>query len=157
MQHAFSYHKPKTIQALRYHFLARIEIKLLMIAVNIFAVVAALLFFVKKIRPEPFFLGTFIWIVLMATIWYILPYTIFNKAGTFKEHFIVHFMGNVIQLENEKGHVEWPYASFKKWLESPHFFHLYFDDKSFFLIPKDGMNNELETAIKKLLQAQISR
>lgn len=157
MQHAFSYNKAKTIQALRYHFLARMEIKVLMIAVNIFAVIAAILFYSKKIRPEPFFLGTFIWILLMVTIWYILPYSIFNKAGTFKEHFIVHFMANVIQLENEKGHVEWPYESFKKWFESPHFFHLYFDDKSFFLIPKDGMNKELENAVKKLLQTQIGK
>ena len=39
-----TYDKPKVIQALRYHFISRKEIRILLIAVNVFAVISAVLF-----------------------------------------------------------------------------------------------------------------
>jgi YcxB-like protein len=156
MQHNFSYEKAKTIQALRYHFLSRAEIKILMILVNVFAIVAAFLFYNKKIRPEPFFLGTCIWVVMMIVVWYVLPFSIFKKAGTFKENFTIQFNASEIVLNNQKGFVEWPYNTFSKWFESPHFIHLYFDSKSFFLVPKEGMTEDMKHSLRGLLNKQIS-
>ncbi|MFL9482430.1 YcxB family protein [Chitinophagaceae bacterium LWZ2-11] len=155
MQHSFSYDKPKTIQALRYHFISRTEIRLMFILVNVFAVVAAILFYTKKIRPEPFFLGTFIWILMIASIWYILPYTIYKRAATFKESFTIYFYAQEIKLTNEKGFIEWPWVNFSKWFESPHFFHLYFDSKSFFLVPKDGMTDDMRHELRALFKEKI--
>ena len=59
----------------------------MMILVNVFAIGSAVLFYTKKIRPEPFLLGSFIWIFMMLAVWYILPYSIYSKSSTFKETF----------------------------------------------------------------------
>ena len=105
MQFSFSYEKKKVIQALRYHFISRREIKVMMILVNVFAITAAILFYSQKIRPEPFLLGSLIWIAMMGGVWYILPYSIYKNASTFKENFIIAFTDENIQLDNERGYV----------------------------------------------------
>jgi len=56
MEFSFSYDKKKVIQALRLHFIAQREIKIMMILVNVFAILSAILFYQKIIRPEPFYL-----------------------------------------------------------------------------------------------------
>jgi len=157
MQFSFSYNKKKTLQALRYHFISRQEIKVMMILVNVFAVVAAALFYSGKIRPEPFLLGTAIWLMMMIAVWYVLPYSIYSKSVTFKESFIIYFSENEIQLNNERGYVQWPWNMFVKYFESPHFFHLYFDSKSFFLIPKENMPDEMEADLRSLLNTKIGK
>ena len=44
----FSYNKNQVLQALRYHFLSRREIRFMIILVNIFALASAVLFYLKK-------------------------------------------------------------------------------------------------------------
>ncbi|WP_204277155.1 hypothetical protein, partial [Klebsiella aerogenes] len=61
---------------------------MLVILVNVFAIVSAILFYAKKIRPEPFLLGSVIWLVLMASFWYFLPNSIYKRSSTFRESFI---------------------------------------------------------------------
>ena len=156
MQHSFSYEKKKVIQALRYHFVQRPEIRILIVLVNVFAIVAAILFYTKKIRPEPFLLGSFIWLILMATFWYFLPNGIYKKAETFQDSFIIDFQDEQIRLENERGFVNWPWTKFNHFFESPHFFHLYFDAKSFFLIPKENMGEEFKHELRGLLNTKIA-
>ena len=157
MQHSFSYHKKKVIQALRYHFVQRNEILILIVLVNVFAIVSAILFYTKKIRPEPFLLGSFIWLMLMATFWYFLPNSIYKKAATFQDSFIIDFKDDEIRLENERGYMNWPWKTFSRFFESPHFFHLYFDSKSFFLVPKDGMSDEFTHELRGLLNSKIGK
>jgi Na+/H+ antiporter NhaA len=62
---AFNYNKPKVIQALRYHFISRREIKLLMIFVNVFAIASAALFYFKQISALAFLVSSLLWFVLM--------------------------------------------------------------------------------------------
>jgi hypothetical protein len=155
MQFNFTYDKAKTIQALRYHFISRKEIKVMMILVNVFAVAAAILFYTKKIRPEPFLLGSAIWVFMMAAIWYILPYNIYKKASTFQDRFTITFGTSNIHLENNKGYTEWQWNQFSTYLESPHFFHLYFTPKSFFLVPKDNMTDDMRHELRGLLKQKI--
>ena len=157
MQHSFSYNKKKVIQALRYHFVQRNEIRILIVLVNVFAIVSAILFYIKKIRPEPFLLGSFIWLMLMATFWYFLPNSIYKKAATFQDSFIIDFKEDEIRLENERGYMNWPWKTFTRFFESPHFFHLYFDSKSFFLVPKDGMSDEFTHELRGMLNSKIGR
>lgn len=157
MQHSFSYNKKKVIQALRYHFVQRNEIRILIVLVNVFAIVSAILFYTKKIRPEPFLLGSFIWLMLMATFWYFLPNSIYKKAATFQDSFIIDFKEEEIRLENERGYMNWPWKTFSRFFESPHFFHLYFDSKSFFLVPKDGMSDEFTHELRGMLNSKIGR
>jgi hypothetical protein len=157
MQFSFSYNKKKVIQGLRYHFISRPEIRILMILVNVFAIASAVLFYFKKIRPEPFLLGSFIWLMLMVAVWYILPYTIYKKAVTFKDSFQINFGEENVRLDNPKGYVEWPWSRFSFWIETPHFFHLYFDARSFFLVPKDGISDESRHELRKILNGKIGK
>ncbi len=157
MQHSFSYNKKKVIQALRYHFVQRNEIRVLIVLVNVFAIISAILFYTKKIRPEPFLLGSFIWLMLMATFWYFLPNSIYKKAATFQDSFIIDFRDDEIRLENERGYTTWQWKTFSRFFESPHFFHLYFDSKSFFLVPKDGMSDELTHELRGVLNRKIGK
>ena len=155
MQHSFSYDKKKVIQALRYHFVKQPEIRVLVILVNVFAVISAVLLWMKKIRPEPFLLGSVIWLGLMATFWYFLPNSIYKKANTFQDSFIIDFLDDEVRLENERGYVQWPWQKFSRYFESPHFFHLYFDAKSFFLVPKDNMGDEFRHELRGMLNNKI--
>ncbi|MBA4196307.1 MAG: hypothetical protein C0459_02025 [Chitinophaga sp.] len=155
MQFSFSYDKKKVLQALRYHFVSRQEIRVMIILVNVFALTSAALFYFKKIRPEPFFLGTFIWVMMMVSVWYILPNIIYKKSSTFKEAFTINFSEHYIVLENNRGYVNWEWSKFSKFIESPHFFHLYFDTKSFFLVPKDTMMDDDKHTVRGLLKEKI--
>jgi hypothetical protein len=45
---------------------------------------------------------------------------------------------------NERGSRSYPWKAVSNFLETPHFFHLYFDSRSFFLVPKDSFSNSDE-------------
>lgn len=157
MQFSFSYDKKKVIQGLRYHFISKREIKWMMILVNVFAIISAVLFYTQKIRPQPFLLGSLIWILMMSGVWYVLPYSIYKKTATFKDKFIIYFTEETIRLENEKGIAEWYWRDFSKYFESPHFFHLYVDEKTFFLVPKENIGEALIHELRELLQKKFSK
>lgn len=143
----FTYSKPKVLQALRYHFITRKEIKIMIILVNVFAIVSATLFFFKKISPLAFLVSSVLWFTLMLAFWFFLPNIIYKKAATFKDRFKVSLQDQHLFLENERGSKSWPWTAFTGFIESPHFFHLYFDSRSFFLIPKDAFAvNEVNEA-----------
>jgi magnesium-transporting ATPase (P-type) len=154
----FSYNKPDVIQALRYHFITRREIKLMIIVVNVFAILSAALFFLKFIRPFPFLLSTLLWIGLMFAFWVFLPYSIYKKAETFKDSFKVNIDDNHFYMENKKGSRIWAWREFSSFVESPLFFHLYFDARSFFLVPKSAFTdiNSVQEA-RALLKKHISK
>lgn len=151
----FTYNKSKVIQALRYHFITRKEIKAMMIAVNVFAIVAAALFFLKKISPLAFLLSSVLWFTLMIAFWYLLPMIIYKKSGTFKDSFKATFGKEDFIIENERGSRKWPWTAFSATMESPHFFHLYFDARSFFIVPKDAFASEEIQDARKILAAKI--
>jgi len=153
----FTYNKNKVIQALRYHFISRKEIKTMMIVVNVFAIVSAGLFFWKKITPLAFLVSSALWFILMIVFWFLLPRAIYKKSATFKDKFKVTLADNKFTIENEKGGRSWPWKDFSTWLESPYFFHLYFDSRSFFIIPKDAFEENDLPEVRKMLQANISK
>lgn len=157
MQFSFSYDKKMVIQALRYHFVQRPEVRVLIVLVNVFAIVAAVLFYLKKIRPEPFLLGSFIWVAMMVSFWFIMPRNIYRKAPAFRDDYIVDFGEEGVHLENERGGVDWKWSLFNSYFESPHFFHLYFSSRSFFLIPKEGMSDEMRHDLRGLFRKYISK
>jgi len=157
MQHSFSYEKRKVIQALRYHFIQRPEVRVLVVLVNVFAIATAILFYMQKIRPEPFLLGSVIWLLLIVSFWYLLPNSIYKKAATFQDSFIIYFKEEEVVLENERGFVQWPWSRFSRFFESPHFFHLYFDSKSFFLVPKEGMSDDFRHELRGVLNNKVGK
>jgi len=126
------------LQALRYHFISRREIKLLMILVNVFALLAAVLYAFKLISPLPFLMSSVLWISMMVAFWIWLPAMIYRKSKTFKDEFTISIEENHFFIETAGGQKSWAWREFSSYYETPGFFHLYFDSKSFFLIPKDA-------------------
>ncbi len=158
IQISFSYQRKQVIQALRYHFIARSEIKILMILVNVFALFAATMFFLKKVSPIAFLLSSLLWFTLMVSFWFILPFTIYSRTRTFKDHFDLHFEDGGMMLQHEKGKKWWAYDQFSYVVETPEFFHLYIDPRSFFLIPKDAFADSDQThEVRLLLREKIGQ
>jgi len=153
----FTYNKGKVIQALRYHFITRKEIKIMMIVVNLFAIVSAAFFFLKKISPIAFLLSSVLWFTLMIAFWYLLPMIIYKKSGTFKDTFKATFGREDFTIENERGSRKWQWAQFSTTMESPHFFHLYFDARSFFIVPKDAFLGEELDIAREILVTKIHK
>lgn len=158
MQVRFSYDKKQVIQALRYHFLSRREIRLMIILVNVFALASVALFYTKKILPAAFVVGSLLWFVLMISFWFILPFTVYKRASTFRDHFIMNFDSTGFSLGNERGGKTWPWSALSSFLETPHFFHLYFDSRSFFLVPKDSFADGDEVfSMRQLLKENVKK
>ncbi len=154
----FGYNKNQVIQALRFHFLTRPEIRILLILVNVFAIFSAVLFALKKVQPVAFLLFSLLWFILMLVIWRILPRSIYNKSNTFLDEFSMQFQDDEVVLENKRGVKAWSWNLFSTFLESPHFFHLYFDSRSFFLVPKDAFKDSDEVhQARQLIKAKIKK
>ncbi|MEJ7609583.1 MAG: YcxB family protein [Ferruginibacter sp.] len=152
----FTYNRAKVIQALRYHFISRPEIKVMMVVINVFAILSAALFFYKKISPLAFLISSMLWFFLMIMFWFILPNIIYRQSATFKDHFRAILGNEQFAIENDRGHKGWDWSSFSYWKESPHFFHLYFNPRSFFIIPKEAFGEE-EHEARKILRAKIRK
>lgn len=152
----FNYDKGQVLQALRYHFLSKKEIRIMIILVNVFALASAALFYFKKILPLAFVVGSVLWFALMLSFWFILPGMVYRRAATFRDHFIMHFDESSFSVGNERGSRSWPWTALTEFLETPYFFHLYFDSRSFFLVPKNAFANSDEIyQLRHLMQEKI--
>ena len=153
-----SYQKNQVLQALRYHFLHKREIKLMMILVNVFALLAALLFAFKLISPLPFLMSSVLWLSMMVAFWIWLPALIYRRSKTFRDQFTVEIQDNHLFIETEKGSKSYAWREFTEYFETPGFFHLYFDSRSFFLLPKQGFRSDedLQKA-RTLLRENVAR
>lgn len=137
----FSYDKKQVIQALRYHFLSKREIRLMIIVVNVFAMASIALFYFKKILPFAFVVGSFLWFFLMISFWFILPGWVYRRATTFQDHFVMNFNDNSFTVGTDRGSRSFPWKALSNVVETPYFFHLYFDNRSFFLVPKNAFSD----------------
>ncbi len=154
----FEYEKGQVLQALRYHFISRPEIRIMLIMVNVFALLSIVLYALGKVTAMAFVVGSTLWIILMISFWFVLPGMVYRRAITFKHKFSMQFEEDGFKLEHEKGSKTWQWAAVKKWLESPHFFHLYFDSRSFFLVPKSGYQDKDEIfEMRELLKKKVPK
>jgi hypothetical protein len=129
----------------------------MIILVNVFTTVAAVLFYNKKVTPLAFFISFFLWVMLMLAFWRWLPGTIYKRSATFKDSFLVSLEENHFFIENPKGNKSWAWREFSEMVETPHFFHLYFNPRSFFLLPKDAFEDsdrvhEARTLLKEKIK-----
>lgn len=154
----FGYNKKEVVQALRYHFLMRPEIKILLVFVNVFTIVSVVMFYMKYIQALSFLAFSILWFILMLVIWQILPRSIYRRSATFKDHFLMHFEDDMVVLETERGSKGWPWSAFSNFVESHYFFHLYFDPRSFFLVPKDAFKDITEVQeVRELLRKKLGK
>jgi hypothetical protein len=94
----------------------------------------------------------------MITFWFVLPYVVYRKASTFRESFTIIFGEYGIRLQNERGFTEWGWKKFNSFYESPHFIHLHFDSRTFFLVPKKAAEQEGNlTDIRHILNEKIKK
>jgi hypothetical protein len=155
---SFSYDKKQVLQALRYHFLSRPEIRIMIIVVNVFALLSAVLFYFHRILPLALLVGSFLWFAMMISVWFILPSVIYKRAATFKDHFVMDFHQEGISLGNERGSTNWNWQSLSKTMETPQFFYLYFTPQSFFLVPKDAFESvEQRNELRELIKENVKR
>src|SRR5215510_15382498 len=103
----FGYEKKQVMQALRYHFISRPEIKTMLIVVNVFALVSITLYALQKITPLAFLVGSTLWIVLMISFWFIMPSMVYRRAETFQHSFTMHFEPDIFTLAHERGSRSW--------------------------------------------------
>lgn len=129
----------------------------MMILVNVFAIVSAALFFFRKISPLAFLISSVLWFFLMIVFWFWLPGMIYRGAGTFKDRFQAILSNNEFRIENDRGGRSWSWEDFSTWMESPHFFHLYFNSRSFFIIPKEAFEGDEVLEARKIFKAKIRK
>ena len=154
----FGYDKKQVLHALRYHFLTRPEIKLLIILVNVFAILSATLAIFRVIQPLSFLVFSLLWLALMLIVWKILPLSIYKRSHTFQDQFSLTIDERQVELNNERGQQVWPWHRFSSFVESPYFFHLYFDSRSFFLVPKDSFKDLTDVqAVRKMFREKIKK
>ncbi|RYY53519.1 MAG: YcxB family protein [Chitinophagaceae bacterium] len=154
----FGYDKQQVIQALRYHFISKKEIRLMIILVNVFAIMSIVLYATKKVGPGPFLIGSLLWIVLMVSFWFLLPWLVYRRNVTFRHSFRMHFRTEQFELEHENGSRPWYYKALSFYMESPNFFHLYFDSRSFLLVPKTAdMGGSDVSELRKILSDNVKK
>jgi len=137
----FGYEKKQVMSALRYHFISRPEIKILLIIVNLFTILSAILFYLHKIQPVSFLLFSILWFILLITFWTLLPLSVYKKSQTFQDRFSMDLNDTGVVLQTHRGSIAWAWEDISTFLETPFNFHLYFNSRSFFLIPKDAFND----------------
>jgi hypothetical protein len=152
----FGYEKSQVMQALRYHFISRPEIRTMIIVVNVFAIVSLILYALHKITPTAFMIGSLLWIFLMISFWFALPIMVYRRAETFRHEFSMDFKQDGFTLLHERGSRSWQWNAVSNFLESPNFFHLYFDPRSFLLVPKSGFKDSDEIyELRQLLKEKV--
>jgi hypothetical protein len=83
-----------------------------------------------------------LWILLMLVFWFILPFVVYKKTRMFRGQFQASIDAGGLTLIHDRGENHWPWDQFQSWSESPHFFHYYFSEKAFFIIPKQAFASE---------------
>jgi hypothetical protein len=154
----FGYNKKQVLDGLRGHFFARPEIRTMVIVINVFAILSAILFFFKKIQALPFLVFSVLWFCLWISVRRLLPLSIYKKSATFQDTFTLTLEDKGILLETRKGSQLWTWDDFSGFKETLYFFHIYFNARSFFMIPKDSFKDLSEIqAARKLLKERIAR
>ena len=154
----FEYNKKQILDGLRSHFFGRIEIRILFIVINVFAILSAVLFYFRKIQALSFLIFSLLWFVLWITVRRILPLSIYKKSNTFQDDFTMSFEDGGILLQTHKGVQKWGWQEFSEFKETMNFFLLYFDGRSFFMVPKDAFKDitEIQEA-RQLLREKIKK
>lgn len=154
----FGYDKKRVIQALRYHFISRREIRIMIILVNVLAVLLFIFFLLKYLKPANYLTFSLLWIVLMLCFWFLFPYTTYHKTVMFKHEYSMSFSDSGFSLEHGGRGKNWEWHALSGYLETPHFFHLYFNPKTFLLVPKYGCSTDDEVHdLRQLIRSKVKK
>jgi hypothetical protein len=155
----FTYDKKEVLDGLRSHFFSRPEIRMMFIMINLFAIGAAVLAILKIIQPISFLIFSLLWFLFLLTVRWILPLSIYKRSQTFKDDFVMSLDEKQgVILQTHRGQQLWNWSDFSNFKETLYFFHLYFDSRSFFMVPKDSFKDLVEIQeARKMLKEKIGR
>lgn len=154
----FGYEKKKVIQALRYHFISRPEIRIMIIIVNVLAIALLAAFAMQYLQPKHYLTFSLLWVLLMLSFWFIFPYATYNRTQMFREEYTMHFTEAGFTLEHTRMQRSWPWDALVYYLESPFYFHLYFGPRTFLLVPKDACEGDDEVhALRTLIKEHVKK
>jgi hypothetical protein len=156
MRVKFHYDKKAVIGALRFHFLNRMETKVIRVLFIIFFLLA-IFGYLKAIVPYAVVVLVFLVIVaLTVVLWKILPATIYKKARTFHEPSIeLDISEEGMSITTQQGGRQLAWQNFNRVLETGYFFYLYQSKNAFFLIPADAFGDSERSEFRALLQRHV--
>ena len=99
-------------------------------------------------------MSSVLWISMMFAFWIWLPLVIYKKSKTFQDQFEASIEPNHFFIHTESGQKGWAWREFSSYYETPGFFHLYFDRKTFFLVPKNVFENDESIAEARKILAE---
>lgn len=140
----FSYNREDVLNALRYHFMQRVETKVFRNTLFILLAIT-LAGYTFKIVTIGALIGIAAMILLIALVfWYLLPVSIYNKAATFKDNIHLRYSeeGIVISTRTSEFQRELSWSNFTQVVEAKNFFFLYRGKKNFFLVPTSAFETE---------------
>jgi len=140
----FSYNKEEVLNALRYHFMQRGEIKVF--RNTLFTLLAfALAGYAFKIVTIGALIGIAGMVLLIGiAFWFLLPVSIYNKAATFKDDIHLKYSeeGIIISTRTSEHQRLLSWSTFTRVVEAKNFFFLYRGKKNFFLVPTSAFQSE---------------
>jgi hypothetical protein len=152
------YQKSEVLQALRYHFIRKPEVRVMIILVNVFALLSMVLFALGLASPLPFLTGTALWLSLMLAVWRWMPLAVYRRNRTFRDSFTVRLEDAHLFLSREGGSRTWAWREFTHYYETPAFFHLCFGEQGFLLLPKESMLGEgVVSRARRMISAGVPK
>lgn len=153
----FTYKKEEVINALRFHFLRRGEIKVFRNTL-IILLLATVIGYVFRMVNFNAMLGIVVMMVILGwAFWYLLPVSTYNKAATFRDNIRLRYNEDGMAIVSGHGERSLSWRSFTQIVETQSFFFLYRDKRSFFLIPTSAFeNDEAHQQFRELMQKTFS-
>lgn len=152
----FHYEKSDVLQALRFHFMQRREIRMfrdILMALGLFV----LLSFSLHLIGAPVLVALLLMLILLAVVfWFVLPLAIYAKTKTFQDtiRLAPNSNGLVIRTQYSERQLSW--QGILMVIETKDFILLYRDYKSFFLVPARAFKDSQQRGeFSRLLQSYI--
>ena len=81
-----------------------------------------------------------------------MPNIFYKKTALFTYDWDFSFDNQKASLQSLQGEAAWNWEEVSHYFESPHFFHIYFGPKTFFIIPNDNMTLETKQTLRAILK-----
>ena len=154
----FSYKKDEVLNALRYHFLHRGEVKVFQITLLIFLLATIAGFFFHVVTRNALAGITGMTLLIAWAFWYLLPVSTYNKAATFQDNIRLQLNEEGMTIiTNQGGDRAVSWQRFSEVVETAKFIFLYRDKKSFFLIPLSAFQSpDAKADFQQLLKGRFN-
>ena len=152
----FTYNREEVINALRFHFLRRGEIKVFRNALVILLLATVIGYVFRLVNFNAMLGIVLMMLVLGWAFWYLLPVSTYNKAATFRDNIRLHYNDEGMAIQTGVGERQLSWRNFNQIVETDSFFYLYRDKRSFFLIPTSAFqSSEAHLQFRELMQRAI--